>query len=319
MKLHRSVPLLASALVLSGCGAFTEADGTDADVVAAFYPLAWVAEEVAGEELEVVDLAPAGSDPHDLELSVGQTAAVEGASLVIHSSGLQPAVDDAVDSVAGGAVVDAAEVVELIEADGRTDRHEDEEGGEEAHEDAPDDHGHDGDSADLDPHFWLDPVRMASLGEEVAARLADLHPESADTFRDNAADLAARLGEIDTEYAEGLDECARDTVVVSHDAFGYLAGYGLDFEPVAGLSPGSEPTPADLQRLQRVIREAGVTTVFTEPLTSPRLTRSLAQDLGVETATLDPIEGLTEETADEDYPSLMRQNLAALEEANGCR
>lgn len=318
MKMRRrSVPLLASALVLAGCGAFTGADGTDADVVAAFYPLAWVAEEVAGEELEVVDLAPAGSDPHDLELSVSQTAAVESASLVIHSSGLQPAVDDAVDSVAQGAVVDAAEVVELIEADGRTDRpqrEEDEQGGEEAHEDA-----HDVESADLDPHFWLDPVRMARLGEEVAARLADLHPESADTFRDNAADLAARMGELDTEYTEGLDQCARDTVVVSHDAFGYLATYGLDFEPVAGLSPGSEPTPADLQRLERVTREAGVTTVFTEPLTSPRLTRSLAQDLGVETATLDPIEGLTEDTADEDYPSLMRENLAALKEANGCR
>jgi zinc transport system substrate-binding protein len=107
--------------------------------------------------------------------------------------------------------------------------------------------------------------------------------------------------------------------VVSHDAFGYLgARYGLNLHPINGLSPDAEPSPAHLAELADLIESEGVTTVFSETLASPELADSLAGDLGLETAVLDPIEGLTEETEDEDYLSLMRANLAALRTANDC-
>ena len=67
-----------------------------------------------------------------------------------------------------------------------------------------------------------------------------------------------------------------------------------------------------------MVEDDGITTVFSERLASPRLTQTLADDMGIETAVLDPIEGLTDETAGEDYVSLMESNLAALEKANGC-
>ncbi len=106
--------------------------------------------------------------------------------------------------------------------------------------------------------------------------------------------------------------------MVSHDAFGYLAPYGLHVEGIAGLSPDAEPTPADLARLQDLITTDGITTVFAERLGSQKSSQTLADDLGITTAVLDPIEGLGDETADEDYLSLMRENLAALQLANGC-
>ena len=106
--------------------------------------------------------------------------------------------------------------------------------------------------------------------------------------------------------------------MVSHDAFGYYARYGVTIAPVAGLSPDAEPTPADLGALQELIREDGITTVFGERLASPRLTRTLAEDMGVGTAVLDPIEGLSDETSDDDYLTLMEQNLEALRKANAC-
>ena len=106
--------------------------------------------------------------------------------------------------------------------------------------------------------------------------------------------------------------------MVSHDAFTYLDRFGLNVEGIAGLSPDAEPTPADLARLQQLIDKDGITTVFSERLVSPRLSQTLADDMGITTAVLDPIEGLSDETADEDYLSLMRENLSALELANGC-
>ena len=71
-------------------------------------------------------------------------------------------------------------------------------------------------------------------------------------------------------------------MVVSHDAFGYLAKYGLHLEPIAGLSPGAEPTPDDLGRLQTLIKDKGITTVFSETLASPKMSETLAGDLGID-------------------------------------
>jgi zinc transport system substrate-binding protein len=160
---------------------------------------------------------------------------------------------------------------------------------------------------------------MADLADLVAARLGRVDPAHAAAFDANAARLRRQLTALDTAYAEGLADCARHTVVVSHEAFGYLAKYGLRLESVAGLSPGAEPTPADLARLQELIGTDGITTVFSERLGSPRVTASLARDTGVASAVLDPIEGLSDQTPGADYLSLMRENLRALENANGCR
>jgi zinc transport system substrate-binding protein len=159
---------------------------------------------------------------------------------------------------------------------------------------------------------------MAALAQAVGDRLADLDQAGAEGYRTRAAELADRLRDLDREYAEGLAGCERDVVVVSHDAFGYLEEYGLHLAPIAGLSPDAEPTPSVLADLSELIRTEGLTTVFSERLASPALAETLAGDLGIDTAVLDPLEGLTDQTADDDYLSLMRTNLAALQEANGC-
>jgi zinc transport system substrate-binding protein len=160
---------------------------------------------------------------------------------------------------------------------------------------------------------------MADVADAIADALAEVDADNADEYAANAADLRADLESLDEAYTSGLADCDRDTIVVSHDAFGYLSRYGLQIAPIAGLSPEAEPTPADRAELERLIERDGITTVFSERLAPTRLTDTLAEDAGVSTEILDPIEGLTDETAGEDYLSLMEQNLAALERANGCR
>ena len=289
----RLVAALLLVPALTGCGALADT-GTGVEVAAGFYPLQYVAERVAGDDAQVEVLTQPGGEPHDVTLSVRETALVAEADVLVVAGGVQPAVDDAVANASeGGTVVDTSS------SDFETG---------DAPRIRPD-----------DPHFWLDPLLMADLGDEVADALADVDPDRADAYRGNAADLRADLQRLDEDFTGGLADCERNTVVVSHDAFGYLERYGLEFAPIAGLSPGAEPTPADLSRLQDLIRTEGITTVFSEPLVSPRISETLAGDLGIRTDVLDPVEGLSDETSDEDYLSLMRANLAALQEANGCR
>ena len=302
-RLAVAIPVVALALSggLSGCAAFT-GDGSEpapsagrVRVAAAFYPLAYVAERVGGADVDVTNLTAPGGEPHDLEPSVEVTADIAEAGLVVYERGFQPAVDAAVDETASGDVLDAADVVDRVPFR---------------------DHGVDSD--EIDPHFWLDPLLLADLGDAVADGLADVDPDHADDFRGNATDLRRDLETLDGQYADGLAQCERTTVVVSHDAFGYLQRYGLEMEAILGLSPEAEPTPADLARLQDLIREDGVTTVFSESIVSPKAAEALAAATGARSAVLDPIEGLTDRTSGEDYLSLMHANLTALEEANGC-
>jgi zinc transport system substrate-binding protein len=303
-----TVAALSVSLAAGGCSAFEEGSGGTDDgvtVAAAFYPLAYVSERVAGDHADVQLLTQPGKEPHDLELGVGETADIASADLVVFEHGFQPAVDDAVDQNAEGVALDAAEVVDLIAAEESHAEHDEHEGEEH-------DHG------DTDPHFWQDPMRVAELGDAVAEELAEIDPDHADDYRSNAADLRNDLEDLDEEYVDGLTDCDRDTIVVSHDAFGYLEKYDVHVESLVGLSPDAEPTAAVLGELQELIERDGVTTVFSEPL-EPDLVESLASDLDLETATLDPIEGLADASSDQDYLSLMQNNLDAIREANGCR
>jgi len=303
-----ALALLAPLLAACGDPLGGGGTGTGPRVVASFYPLEYVAERVAGEHVDVEQLTAPGVESHDLELNVEKTAAIAGADLTFYLGGYQPAVDEAVEQNASGSVVDAAEVVSLHAAE-EEPGHE----GESAEEHA----AHEGEAGD--PHFWLDPVLLGEAATAFTEQMAEVDPDHAADYRANLADLRADLEQLDADYREGLTGCELDTVVVSHDAFGYLEKYGLTFEAVAGLSPDVEPSPAHLAELEDLIRETGVTTVFSETLASPAMARTLASDLDLETGVLDPVEGLPADAGQEDYLSLMRANLRALQQANGCR
>lgn len=319
MRLMSGLVALSSlALLASGCSAFsddTKADGK-VTVAAAFYPLAYVADRVTeGTGAEVQLLTQPGAEPHDLELTIKETGELASADLVVYESGFQPAVDDAVEQNAGGATLDATEVVDPLPFDESAEEH-DEHAGEEGHEEEGHDEEHD--HGELDPHFWQDPLRMAKLGDAIADQLADVDSEHAERYRSNAAALRTDLEALDASYTAGLSTCTRDTIVVSHDAFGYLEKYGLHVASIVGLSPDAEPTGATLGKLKELIRTEGITTVFSEPL-KPALGENFANDLGLRNGVLDPVEGLADATADDDYLTLMRANLEAVVAANGCR
>lgn len=325
--LNRLAPVALLLPLLVSCSNDADASDDRPQVVTGFYALEYVAERVAGERAQVSSLTSPGQEPHDAELTVSQTAAVTEADVLVHLSGFQPVVDEAVEQSDSPHVVDVSGAAELVTAEEHgehRDDHADDHGADDHGDDAAegDDHAEEGDEHDdgaLDPHFWLDPTRLAAVAEDVTEALVAADPEGEGTYRDNLRELQDDLTELDRELTAGLGDCERDTVVVSHNAFQYLAsGYGLDFHSIAGLSPDAEPSPAHLRELQDLIEDEGLTTVFSETLTSAQMSETLSQDLGLRADVLDPIEGLSDETAQDDYLSLMRRNLEALREANEC-
>ncbi|HET7689741.1 MAG TPA: metal ABC transporter substrate-binding protein [Nocardioidaceae bacterium] len=274
--------LLAPLLVACGGGAA----GTDGGptIVTSFYPLQYVAERIAGDHATIETLTQPGQEPHDLELSIQAVGEISDADLVVYEKGFQSAVDEAVETADPARVVDSSE-------------------------------GHD---VEADPHVWLSPANMTETARQVESELADLDPDNAAEYSANLEAFEADMDALLEEYDAGLADCAISTVVVGHDAFRNLPVRDVTWAPISGLSPDAQPSPARLQEIRNLVESAGVTTIFSEELVSPEVAESLATDLGIEAAVLDPIEGLTDETADEDYVSLMRKNLAALRKANDC-
>ena len=251
-------------------------------VVAGFYPLAFAAQQMGGPDVEVENLTPPGAEPHDLEPTPQDVQELECADLVLLlGQGFQPSLERAAEGPQG-------RVVPLLDTPGL-------------------------DVHPGDPHVWLDPVRFETVVKAIADALGD--PAA-------ARPLVRRLETLDREYRDGLANCAHREIVTSHEAFDYLADrYGLQQIAITGISPEAEPTPNALQHVVDVVRQTGATTVFTEPLVSPRLADTVASETGAKTAVLDPIEGLTadEQAAGDDYFSLMQANLTTLEKGLGCR
>ena len=284
--------LAVGAATLAGCGGGGGGEET-VTVVASFYPLAEAAERIGGHDVEVTNLTPAGTEPHDLELTPDQVDAIEDADVVLYlGGGFQPAVEEVAERREAGSVDLLAELA-LEEGEG----------------------------GEVDPHFWLDPTLLADAIEPIEKALAEAEPVARTEFEAHADDYRDDLERLDEELQTGLARCDRRDVVTSHAAFSYLARrYDLVQVPIAGLSPEAEPNPARLAELTDLIRDRGVTTVFYEALVSPDVAETLAREAGVGTAVLDPIEGLSEKDADADgdYAGVMRRNLAALRKALGC-
>ena len=297
----RRLALLASALLLTASCTQNEASNASGApiVVTALYPIQEAAQRVGGDAVEVVNLTPPGAEPHDLELTPDAVEAIQSADVVLYlGQGFQPAVEDAL-SGAEGETVDLLAGLDTLPPPP-----------EEAEE-----------GITVDPHVWLAPRLYAEMVGDVADALAQAAPDSASNFEANAGEFEAEIEQLDQQYQEGLADCERDTIVTSHAAFGYLANaYGLNQEPISGVTPEAEPSPARLAELKDLVEREGITTIFTEELVSPEVADTLAEEAGVQTAVLFTIEGLTpeEEAAGDNYGSLMLDNLSTLEEALGC-
>ena len=280
------------SLGLVSCGGDDLADeagaGDRLTVVASFYPLAEAAGRVGGDGVEVTNLTPAGVEPHDLELTPDALQAIATADLVLYvGGGFQPAIEEAVVQ-AGGAAIDVLEGLGVL---------------------------------DGDPHVWLDPIRYADVVRHVADALAEISATDAAGFTTRSDTFVADLEVLDDAFADGLASCESRLLVVSHEAFGYLAeSYGLEQEAITGVSPEAEPDPRRLAELRDLVEVEGVTTIFTEELVSPAVAETLAAEAGVATAVLNPLEGLTaeQEEAGADYLSVMRDNLEELRDGLRC-
>ena len=284
---------LAALTLVSGCTSqgSTSASwaNTSPKVVAAFYPLQYAAQQVGGTHVSVANLTQPGVEPHDLELSASQVAEISQADLVLYIKGFQPAVDDAVAQQAADRSIDVTSSLRLLD-------------------------GPDG----TDPHVWLDPANMSKIASAIAERLAVIDPDKAAAFAKNLHTFTTSMTALSKEFNAGLATCTTKSLVVSHDAFGYLAkAFGFAQVGISGLNPEAEPSPARMRDVAEAMRANNVSTIYYETLVDPKVAQTIADETGAAAVMLDPLEGLMPNSTG-DYVSVMKANLGALKTGQKC-
>lgn len=283
--------------------------------MAEVYAFAWIAEQVGGDRVTVSQIIPTGADVHHYELSPQQVSQMSETGLVLYSQAVATAVDEGVQTAQPARVVNAADHIDLRSTATEEHDHADAEGhdhDEEAVAPAEDAHDHGG----IDSHTWLAIDQLPAVVTAVATALSEADPAGAETYAANAAGVNDDLAALDAEYRDGLAGCERDTVVVTHPAFGYITdAYGLRQVGMSGFDEDTEPSPARLTEVGEIAQETGATTIYLANTSSPKIADVLAAELDLDTAVLDTITGASEAG---DYLSASRSNLVALQAGLGC-
>ena len=305
-----SVILLGILFTISGCGANTNSrnfkEEDKISIVTTIYPVYDFACNIAGDKAEIINLVPAGTEPHDFELSTGDMQLMEKADIFIYNgAGMEHFVDKTLKSISNEdlVVVEAAKGIDLIAAEHHHD--------EEEHEDSESEEK-------TDPHTWLSIQNAIVEAEAIKEALVEADAENADYYEANFEAYKEKLVALDESYKEELSNLSKDTIVVAHEAFGYLCKeYGLKQEAVEGLTADSEPDAARMKEIIEFCKENDIQVIFFEELVSPKVAQTIANEIGAETMVLNPVEGLTAEQEEEglNYIGIMEQNLEVLKKA----
>jgi zinc transport system substrate-binding protein len=268
-------------------------------VTASFYPMYYFSSVIGGDKATVQNITPAGAEPHDYDPSTRDIANIQNSKLLVLNGGSLEAWGNKLkDNLQG------TNTVIVTAGEGLTTRTVTEEG-----------------KTGTDPHVWLDPI----LAKQEVARINqgfDKADQANSSYYDaNAKQLDAKLDQLNVEYKQGLQSCQQKDIITSHAAFGYLgAQYGLTQVPISGLSPDAEPSNQQLADVTNFARAHNVKYIFFESLVSPKLSDTIANEVGAKTLVLDPIEGLSNDDiqAGKNYFTVMQQNLHNLQLALQC-
>lgn len=267
-------------------------------IAASIYPLAFFAEEIGGDKIEVTTITPSGIEPHEYDPTTQDIGTIQQSDILLLNGGVESWGDKIITNLQG------TQVTTLVIGDGLLTENWEEDG-----------------EIQKDPHIWLDPnlakKEVAKITQAIIAKDADNTPY----YQQNAKQLESRLNDLDAKYRNGLANCQKKEIITSHAAFGYLAkAYGLKQVAIAGLSTEVEPSAQQLTEVAKFAQQNGIKYIFFESLVSPKLSETLAQEVGAKTLVLDPIEGIPqdERAQGENYFTVMENNLKNLQIALEC-
>lgn len=268
-------------------------------IVTSFYPLYFFASEITKDKALILNITPSGAEPHEYEPTARDLANIENSDvLILNGGGLESWSKNITKNLKKDKttiinVADDLILKSLIKKEGTV----------------------------VDPHIWLSPIIAKEMVNEIENELSKIDPDNSVYYRSNSQNLKIRLDKLDEEFRHNLSTCKNKNIITSHSAFAYLAReYNLNQVSIVGLSSEEEPSSKQMTEISKFARNNDIKYIFFESLISPKLSETIAREIGARTLVLNPLEGLTENEIinGKDYFSEMRNNLTNLKIALQC-
>lgn len=324
----KKISILLAALFLAGCSVSSNSNDPivkdQQTVVASFYPIEFLTEEIVGSNFEVKNLTQ-GKDPHSYSLTPQDIQGIENSDLFIfQGAGLEPWAEDFENSASINSL-ELSQGIDLLDSSDHEDEHEE---GDSHNEEDHDEHANDTDNheesdedhhehGEFDPHTWLDPVLAQDMASQILEAVIALDPTSEAYYTDNYNLLSQKLAQLDESYQSSLSSCSNKKAISSHDAFSYLEErYDFELISVAGLSPQSLPSSQKIQELITLANQESITHILEEEFTDQSFSEVIKSEAGLDSLTINTLE--SSPVGDQDYISVMNSNLESFTQAFSC-
>ena len=264
---------------------------TSLRIFASFYPIYDFVEKIGKDKVDVSVIVPNGVEPHDFEPTSKQVVELQDSDLIfINGAGFE----SWINGITNSNIVDLSR---NITTENIT-------------------------SNNPNPHIWLDPILVESMAEEIYNILVSVDPDNIAYYQNNLKQFNDNLELLNSNIKNNLTNCALNDFIAFHDAFSYFAKrYGLTQHVIGGVSPETDVNPQKLTESIKLAKQLGITTIFSEDNVEPRLSNTIANEIGGKVLILSPIEMITQKEQDlgKDYFSKMYDNLNNLKIALGCK
>lgn len=292
---------LCFIVLLAGCVANTEKKAVEKpkeeaekvkklNVYASFYPMYDFAMKIGGDKVEVKNMTPAGTEPHDFEPSTTDMKGLSTADVFIYNGDdMEHWVKSALKSVDNKnlEVVKASTPIQLQKT--KDDK--------------------------MDPHTWLSIRNSIKEIAVIKDAFIKKDPTNKEYYEKNHEAYRKKLEDLEATYSKELANHKGKPIVVAHEAFGYLCkDYDLKQIAIDGLSPDSEPNPAKMKEIIKQVKDNKISVIFYEELVDPKVAKTIADETGAKAMELNTLEGLSKDELKEgkDYISVMKDNLKNL-------
>jgi len=287
------------SLLLLSCGT----KQSKHEIIVTSEPVALILQEITGSEVD--NIIPSGASPHTFSPKPSDVLKATKADILFYVSKNMDGWAEKFDTK------NKVELIRIIPENMLL--HKDKFGDEHHHGEEEEVHDDFFNYEEIDPHFWTDPLVVKSLLPILVQKLAEVHPENAKIYKENAGKFSDELDEMDAEFTEKLESIKFKSIFLAHPSFLYLINrYGLTYGGSIEWNPGVENSPNYLADLIKKITDSGVRSIFTEPQLSQKSAEVLAEQTGTKVAILDPIgnkNGLNT------YSKLMKYNVKSLKDA----
>lgn len=299
--------LVVSVIVVASALFVTPPKSARLKIVATFYPLAFLSQEIGGDHIEVTQLVPNNTEIHSWEPAASHIIAAEDADIIIcNGAGADHWMEDdilpALSTEKNRTIVETTEGIELLLNDSNEHETENQETDEEEH-----DHGL------YDPHTWLSPYTAKLQAEKIYNAIVEEDPDHESYYYERWINLKNRLEQLDANYSAKLSTKQKGEIFVSHEAFGYLASrYGFEQHGVIGLSADEQPSATTIVNIVNLMIEHETFIVYVDPVYSDQYAQTLKNELQAQTGqsvTILKLYLILGPTDDKDFIGQMQSNL----------